>query len=208
MFEFVTALRKNILGFRFNGGRKFRADEQARRRPVYDCPKPRPTSAISMHRQKIAATARRFHSTKPMPKFELHKNDCSDFVACVVDEALGVGARRSAHESHKIIPHRISDNPCFKTFNWRPGIMVRAGDIVQVRHSPYYPRSNDSSIWHVGVVGDDMRVYDFAKIIRWPKARYGAHSFDRFTCNSRPNGEIQISRYVRERGKPDLLASR
>ena len=42
---------------------------------------------------RIAETATRLYHEQPMGRFVLHENDCSDFVGCVIDEALGPGAR-------------------------------------------------------------------------------------------------------------------
>ncbi|MCS6861302.1 MAG: hypothetical protein NZT92_13380, partial [Abditibacteriales bacterium] len=41
----------------------------------------------------IGKVAMEFYKSRPMGKFVLHQNDCSDFVECIIDEALGVQAR-------------------------------------------------------------------------------------------------------------------
>ena len=145
----------------------------------------------------IAQAALEFHNARPMGKFVLSVdgkswgNDCSDFVDCAVDEGLGVGARfkRGSRD------HAIGESPWyFGTIQWDPTVPIQPGDIVSVRHSPWY-EPTDASCWHCGVVGSDLAVYDFVKLKRWSEARYGRHSFDWFIGHSRSQpGQVLIDR--------------
>jgi len=145
----------------------------------------------------IARAAVEFHSTRPMERFVLSVdgrswgNDCSDFVDCAVDEGLGVSARfrRGARD------HAIGENPWyFAAMAWDATLPIQPGDIISVRHSPWY-EPTEQSCWHCGLVGPDLAVYDFVKLKRWPEARYGRNSFDWFIRHSRAQpGQVQIDR--------------
>ncbi len=142
----------------------------------------------------IARTAVAFHKSKPMGKFVLHENDCSDFVGCIVDHALGAGARFERNSEHHAlcgaggsVPRRL-----FRT-RWLSDIdAVQPGDVIGVRHSPWYP-PREESIGHVGVIGADGYVYDFVKLKSWRQARYGRTEFAWFIHNCAPQ-EVSISR--------------
>ena len=145
----------------------------------------------------IARAAAEFHRTKPMGKFVLSVtegvwgNDCSDFVDCAVDEGLGIGARfkRGARD------HAIGENPWyFASMAWDATLPIQPGDIVSVRHSPWY-EPTDQSCWHCGLIGPDLAVYDFVKLRSWREARYGRNSFEWFIRHSRAQpGQVLIDR--------------
>lgn len=142
----------------------------------------------------IGQVAVRFYRTRPMGRFILHENDCSDFVECVIDEALGVQARFKRGSTE----HRIGERAgVFDYWDWEPGQAIQPGDVVHVAHSPWYAPQPDS-IGHVGVVGADGQVYDFVKLRRWRQARYGRHSFEWFVRHSRGPHQILIGRLKRE----------
>lgn len=135
----------------------------------------------------IGQVAMRFHRTRPMGRFVLHENDCSDFVECVIDEALGAHARFKRGSDQHCIGERAG---VFEYWYWQPGQAVQPGDIVHVAHSPWYAPQPDS-IGHVGVVGADGHVYDFVKLRRWRQARYGRNDFHWFVRHSRhPQGVV------------------
>ncbi len=139
----------------------------------------------------VANRARRYYETKSMGKFVLHHNDCSDFVNCIVDDALGPGARFRRNSDQHIV---ICTPGVMKVFYWESGITVLPGDIVTVEHSPWYPPKEPSAIRHIGVVGPDGYVYDFVKLRSWSRARYGRHRFEWFIRHSPDPGEVIISR--------------
>lgn len=117
-------------------------------------------------------------------------NDCSDFVACAVDAGLGVRSRLELGTRH----HAYGEDPrLFSAHLWRPGMTVQPGDLVSVRHSPWYTPS-DSACWHIGVVGVDGRVYDFTKLRRWNRPRYGRHELAWFVRHSPTPGEVILGR--------------
>jgi hypothetical protein len=143
---------------------------------------------------RIARTARRLYQQQPMGRFVLHENDCSDFVGCIIDEALGAGARfnRDSNE-HALCGEGGREPSSLFEFGRLPAVgAVQPGDVVHVRHSPWYP-PHDDSIGHVGVVGPDGRVIDFSKLKSWPRARYHEVEFDFFIRHNAPE-EIVIAR--------------
>jgi len=138
----------------------------------------------------IGQVAMRFYRTRPMGRFVLHENDCSDFVECVIDEALGVQARFKRGSAE----HRIGERAgVFDYWYWEPGQAVQPGDVVHVIHSPWYA-PQPASIGHVGVVGTDGQVYDFVKLRRWRQARYGRNAFGWFVRHSRAPRGVVIGR--------------
>jgi hypothetical protein len=144
----------------------------------------------------IGQAAVEIYRQRPMGKFVLGVtpgvwgNDCSDFVACAVDEGLGVGARfRRRSNWHLLAP----DPRLWQELRWHPGEPVQVGDVVVVRHSPWY-EPTDAACSHVGIVGADGMVYDFTKLRRWPEARYGRSEFAWFVHNSRRPGEVTLRR--------------
>ncbi len=142
----------------------------------------------------IAETAERLYHEKPMGRFVLNENDCSDFVGCVIDEALGAGARfNRGSDEHALCDEGGAEPRTLFDIRWLPQMgVVQPGDIVHVRHSPWYP-PHAGSIGHVGVVGPDGRVIDFTKLKSWPSARYNQVKFDFFIQNNAPN-EVIIGR--------------
>lgn len=140
---------------------------------------------------RIANTAKRFRAEKPMGKFVLNKNDCSDFVDCVVDDALGPKARFRRNSDQHVANYTPG---LMKSFLWRRGDPVLPGDIVTVIHSPWYPPHEPPSIAHIGVVGPDGYVYDFVKLKVWSTYRYGRNSFTWFVRNSPGPTEVIITR--------------
>lgn len=143
----------------------------------------------------IGRVAVEFHRSQPMGKFVLGLtpgqwgNDCSDFVACIVDEGLGVGARFNRGSQEHV--HESSD--IMQAVYWTPEMVVQPGDIVSVRHSPWY-EPQESSCWHVGILGTDGMVYDFTKLKRWKEARYGRNPFAWFVRHSRGPRQALIRR--------------
>jgi hypothetical protein len=142
----------------------------------------------------IARTAADFHDSKPMGKFVLHDNDCSDFVGCVVDHALGAGARfERDSEDHALCGSGGSVRRwLFETRRLPDVDAVQPGDVVGVAHSPWYP-PREGSIGHVGVVGPDGFVYDFVKLKSWRQARYGRNPLSWFIRHS-SRDQVYISR--------------
>ncbi|NLO05251.1 MAG: CHAP domain-containing protein [candidate division WS1 bacterium] len=143
---------------------------------------------------RIAETAERFFHEQPMGRFVLHENDCSDFVGCVIDEALGTGARfNRAGSDHLLCGEGGSlDRTLFVSWRLPDAGPVQAGDVIGVRHSPWYP-PQEESIGHVGVVGPDGRVLDFTKLRSWSVARYNQVEFDFFIRHNQPN-QVIVSR--------------
>ncbi len=143
---------------------------------------------------RIARTALRFHETRPMGRFILHENDCSDFVGCIIDEALGPGARFNRDSTEHAL--------CGKggalrreLFDQRPLTEVEAvqpGDVLRVRHSPWYA-PHDDTIGHVGVVGPQGKVLDFVKLKSWREARYGRSGLAWFIRHNEPE-EVRVCR--------------
>jgi hypothetical protein len=145
---------------------------------------------------RLAETAVRLHRERPMGRFVLGVepgvwgNDCSDFLDCVVDEALGVGARCFRGGRN----HRIGTDPrYFHYFYWDGREPLQPGDLISVRHSPWYDPDPDAA-WHVGMLGPDGRVYDFVKLRRWSEARYGRNPLGWFLRYSRGPKEVLVGR--------------
>ncbi len=143
---------------------------------------------------RIAETAERLRRVEPMGRFVLHENDCSDFVGCVIDEALGPGARFNRNSDKHVL---CGEGGALRawlfdttTLDRRP--QVQPGDVVFVRHSPHYA-PHDDSVGHVGVVGPDGRVIDFSKLRSWPRARYGRHDFAWFIRYNTPE-QVRVGR--------------
>lgn len=147
----------------------------------------------------IAEAGVRFYERKPMGRFVLGLggewgNDCSDFVECAVDEGLGVGARFDRDsEDHLLGP----DRRLWDVFYWRGGVAVQPGDVISIRHSPWYD-PYEGACWHVGVVGSDGMVYDFVKLKRWRRARYGRKEFDWFVQHCPGEKDVIIRRLAPE----------
>jgi len=139
---------------------------------------------------RIARVAVQYYEERPMGKFVLHENDCSDFVDCIVDDAIGPGARFRRDPQKHVVPRMYG---IFKSFYWQQGDPVIPGDIISARHSPWYP-PKESAISHIGVVGADGQVYDFVKLRSWSAARYGRNSFPWFVRHCPDAGEVTISR--------------
>jgi len=144
----------------------------------------------------IAEAATEFYSSRPMGKFALSLepgkwgNDCSDFVDCAVDEGLGVKARfRRNSQCHLL----ACDPALWDVLYWSAEVQLQPGDLVSVRHSPWY-EPYDGAGGHVGVVGSDGMVYDFAKLRSWKQARYGRQRPEAFIRHSRGLGETTIWR--------------
>jgi len=142
----------------------------------------------------IGRSAEEFRATKPMGKFVLHENDCSDFVGCVVDHALGAGARfERDSEQHALCGAGGALDWRLFVSRWLTDLdAVQPGDVVGMRHSPWYP-PREESIGHVGVIGTDGYAYDFVKLKSWSEARYGRTKFEWFIRNNQPE-EVVISR--------------
>lgn len=145
---------------------------------------------------EVARAAERLYKAKPMGKFVLGLrkgywgNDCSDFVACAIDDGLGVRARfRRGSDQHLL----GEDRRLWEESDWTPGMAVQPGDVVSVRHSPWYAPT-DASCSHVGIVGTDGMVYDFVKLRRWSDARYGRSDFDWFVRHNPSPGQVVIRR--------------
>jgi hypothetical protein len=140
---------------------------------------------------RIANTAKRFHAEKPMGKFVLHKNDCSDFVDCILDDALGPKARFRRNSDQ----HVVANTPgLMRSFYWTQGDPALPGDILTVIHSPWYPPHEPPDIAHIGVVGPEGTVYDFTKLRSWRSARYGEHEFTWFVRHCAEPQEVIITR--------------
>jgi hypothetical protein len=144
----------------------------------------------------IGRAVMRMHEQRPMGKFVLGitagtwGNDCSDFVDCAIDEGLGVGARFRRRSNWHLLAH---NRRLWQELPWAPGQAVQAGDVVVVRHSPWY-EPTDASCSHVGLVGADGMVYDFTKLRRWPEARYGRSEFNWFVRHNPHPGQVVLRR--------------
>lgn len=145
---------------------------------------------------RLAETAVTFHRLQPMGKFVLAVkpgvwgNDCSDFVDCIADEALGARARcfRGSRD------HLLGTSPRYFTyFLWDGRSPLQPGDLLTVRHSPWYDPDPDAA-WHIGMLGPDGMVYDFVKLRRWSAARYGRNPLAWFLRYSQGPREVLIGR--------------
>jgi len=143
---------------------------------------------------RIADTAEQLYRAEPMGGFVLHENDCSDFVGCIIDEALGPGARFTRNSDEHVLCGRggALRGWLFDTMTLADRPRVQPGDVIGVRHSPHYAPHEDS-ISHVGVIGPDGRVIDFSKLRSWPAARYGRHDFAWFIRHNRPE-QVRVGR--------------
>jgi len=143
---------------------------------------------------RIAETAERFRDAEPMGRFVLHDNDCSDFVGCIIDEALGPGARfNRAEEDHVLCGEGGALRRwLFDVRALADAHAVQPGDVIGVRHSPWYA-PHDDSIGHVGVVATDGSVLDFTKLKIWPEARYGRSEFEWFIRHNTPK-QVRVGR--------------
>jgi hypothetical protein len=143
---------------------------------------------------RIAEVAEEFHRTQPMGRFVLDKNDCSDFVDCIADEALGVGARFRRNSDQHLYAGR---RDVWQWRYWDRRSPLLPGDIVSVRHSPWYA-PHETLHSHVGVIGTSGQVCDFTKLISWRTARYGHNPVSWFVRNSPGATEIVIQRLAPE----------
>ena len=139
---------------------------------------------------RIAEKAEESRDTRPMGRFVLGANDCSDFTDAILDEALGVGARYRRGS----VDHVLAYNTDLWEFHgWVPGALLMPGDEIAVRHSPYYA-PYPSAPWHRGIVGTDGLVYDWTKLRSWGTDRYGRHPLDWFVRHSPGPNEVIIRR--------------
>jgi hypothetical protein len=148
----------------------------------------------------IGEAAMRLYKAKPMGKFVLglgwddKGNDCSDFVKCCVDEGLGYQARFKRNSDR----HIIGDSLRYQyDLYWDHSTPLLPGDIVAVRHSPWYD-PYPGACWHVGITGADGQVYDFVKLKRWPTARYGRNSLTWFTRHAPGPQDVLVRRLLPE----------
>lgn len=145
---------------------------------------------------QIGGAAVALYKTKPMGKFVLglgypdNGNDCSDFVACAIDEGLGVKARFKRHSRRHLV---AQDWRYFESFNWDRSTPLLEGDTLAVAHSPWYA-PYPGACWHVGIIGSDGMVYDFVKLKRWAGPRYGRHCVDWFVRHATGRDQIVIGR--------------
>jgi hypothetical protein len=138
---------------------------------------------------RIAAKAVEFRRTRPMGRFVLDRNDCSDFVDAILDDALGAQARFRRHSAvHLLAGRRIWD-----FFYWDRRTPLQPGDELCVRHSPWY-EPYESRLWHVGIIGSDGMVYDWTKLVTWPEARYGRNSVEWFVRHCPDPKEVVVVR--------------
>jgi len=138
---------------------------------------------------RIAAKAEEFREAQPMGRFVLDKNDCSDFVDAVVDDALGAQARfRRPHGDHA-----LANRPIWEVFYWDRRTPLQPGDELHVRHSPWYPAYADAP-WHVAVIGTDGMAYDWTKLRSWSSDRYGRNPVEWYTRSSPGPKDIVIAR--------------
>jgi len=142
---------------------------------------------------RIAAKAVEFYHRRPMGRFVLDRNDCSDFVDAIMDEALGAQARFRRHSRDHILARRR----VWETLYWDRRTRLQPGDELVVRHSPWY-EPYESRLWHIGVIGTDGQVYDWTKLRNWREARYGRNSVQWFTRNSPGRDEIAVVRLAPE----------
>ena len=139
---------------------------------------------------RIARKAEEFVRLQPMGRFVLHRNDCSDFTDCILDDALGARARFRRNSTRHLLAPEIS---LWEFYRWEPGSAILPGDEIAVRHSPHYPPYPESP-WHRGIVGTDGRVYDWTKLRSWSSDRYGRHTVAWFLRHSRDRNEVILRR--------------
>jgi hypothetical protein len=139
---------------------------------------------------RIGQMAESFSDSRPMGRFVLHKNDCSDFTHSVLDEALGPGARRSRHSAYHMLAF---DERLWEFHSWQPGDALQPGDEIAVRHSPNYPPV-EGAPWHRGIIGTDGRVYDWTRLVSWSSDRYGCHTVEWFTRYSHGPRQVIVRR--------------
>jgi len=163
-------------------------DEHARKQFYRECPGEKPLN------WKIAAKAEELHRTKPMGKFVLHENDCSDFEEAIIDDALGAKARFRRDSSRHILSRQ---KRLWRIYYWDRATPLLPGDAISLRHSPHY-RPYEGAIWHVGVIGTDGMVYDWSKLKSWSAGRYGRNTVERFARYSHGAKDIIIRRLKAE----------
>lgn len=149
---------------------------------------------------EIGQAALRLYRERPMGRFVLgigwddKGNDCSDFVNCVVDEGVGVGGRLERGSKD----HLIGDSMWyFDEFPWDHQSPLLPGDIITIRHSPWYD-PYPGACWHVGILGSDGMVYDFVKLKRWKEARYGKNKVEWFVRHAQGANEVYVRRLLPE----------
>jgi len=145
---------------------------------------------------RIGQAAASLYRSRPMGRFVLCittpdvGNDCSDFVACVIDEGVGAKARFRRNSQR----HLIAQNPrYFDSFMWDRRTPLLPGDSLAVAHSPWYA-PYEGACWHVGIIGSDGMVYDFVKLRSWKEARYGRHPVEWFVRNVKEPREVCVMR--------------
>jgi len=138
----------------------------------------------------IAEKADAMHEAEPMGKFVLHKNDCSDYMEAVVDDALGAQARFKRDSDTHILTRT---RKLWDVYYWDGKTPLLPGDQVSVAHSPHYP-PKAGSIGHCGIIGTDGQVRDWSKLKSWSGSRYGRNSVEWFTRHAPPPRGVVISR--------------
>lgn len=166
--------------------RRFRARTEAElRRDFYrEHPGEKPLNWL------LAEKADAMHAAEPMGKFVLHKNDCSDYMEAVVDDALGAQARHKRGSDKHILTRT---RKLWDVFYWDGKEPLLPGDQVSVAHSPHYPPKT-GSIGHCGIIGSDGKVRDWSKLRSWSSSRYGRNSVEWFTRHAPPPKGVVISR--------------
>ncbi len=139
---------------------------------------------------RIAEEAIEYYERQPMGRFVLHQNDCSDYTDSIVDEALGYGARDSRGSDQHTA---MNDSRLWNVIVWDGVEPLLPGDVVSVRHSPWYAPDPDAC-GHVGIIGADSMVYDWTKLRSWKAPRYGRNSVEWFTSNSPTPGNVWVWR--------------
>ncbi|MBM3501340.1 MAG: hypothetical protein FJX74_22025, partial [Armatimonadetes bacterium] len=82
---------------------------------------------------RIGQKAEEFAREHAMGRFVLHRNDCSDFADCVLDDALGAKARFRREADRHIL---ASEPSLWEFYRWEPASALIPGDELAVRHSP------------------------------------------------------------------------
>ncbi len=139
---------------------------------------------------RLAEVAEEFHEKKPMGQFILHSNDCSDFTDAIADEALGYKARFN-RDSNEHVAANMRD--LWMYIYWDGAEPLIPGDMISVRHSPWYP-PDPNACSHVGMLGTDGMVYDWTKLKSWKQPRYGCNSVKWFIHNCSEPGQIRVYR--------------